>query len=72
MTLDVLGVACGAIEPAMKRTLRTLDSGQVLEVRADDPAARLGLPAWIRLTGHTLLATIEDDDTRTRFFVRKR
>jgi TusA-related sulfurtransferase len=56
----------------MKRTLRTLDSGQVLEVRADDPAARLGLPAWIRLTGHTLLATIEDDDSRTRFFVRKR
>jgi SAM-dependent methyltransferase/TusA-related sulfurtransferase len=71
-TLDVLGVACGAIEPAMKRVLRTLAGGQVLEVRADDPAARLGLPAWIRLTGHTLLATIEDDETRTRFFVRKR
>jgi TusA-related sulfurtransferase len=52
--------------------MRALESGQVLEVRADDPAAGLGVPAWSRLAGHALLATIEDDGRRTRFFLRKR
>jgi arsenite methyltransferase len=70
--LDVSGQTCGTIEPTMKRQMRALESGQVLEVRADEPAARLGVPAWSRLTGHTLLATIEDDESRTRFFLRKR
>ena len=56
----------------MKAGMRALASGQVLEVRADDPVARLGVPAWSRLAGHTLLKTIEEDSRRTRFFLRKR
>ena len=71
-TLDGYGDTCGMLEPKMKRCLHALESGQVLEVRVDDPAARLGVPAWSRLTGHTILSTVEDDDRRTRFFVRRR
>jgi TusA-related sulfurtransferase len=52
--------------------MRSLESGRILEVRADDPTARLGVPAWSRLTGHTLVAAIEEDTERTRFFLRKR
>ena len=70
--LDGDGHACGTLEPAMKAALRGLASGQVLEVRADDPAARLGVPAWCRLSGHVLITTVEADDRRTRFFLRKR
>jgi SAM-dependent methyltransferase/TusA-related sulfurtransferase len=70
--LDGYGQVCGTLEPTMRAEMRALESGQVLEVRADDPAARLGVPAWSRLTGHALLATIEEDDRRTRFFLRKR
>jgi SAM-dependent methyltransferase/TusA-related sulfurtransferase len=70
--LDAFGQLCGTIEPAMKLAMRALASGQVLEVRADDHAARLGVPAWSRLAGHELLATIAQDDRRTRFFLRKR
>jgi RNA polymerase sigma-70 factor (ECF subfamily) len=70
--LDGYGQLCGPLEPAMRAAMRALASGRVLEVRADDPAARLGVPAWSRLAGHTLLATIEEDDRRTRFFLRKR
>jgi TusA-related sulfurtransferase len=70
--LEGYGQACGSLEPALKSRMRTLESGQVLEVRADDPAARLGVPAWSRLTGHPLVATIHEDDRRTRFFLRKR
>jgi arsenite methyltransferase len=70
--LDGHGQACGTLEPLMKARMRTIESGQVLEVRVDDPAARLGVPAWSRLAGHTIVATVEDDDRRTRFFLRKR
>ena len=70
--LDGCGQGCGTLEPAMKLRMRTLESGQILEVRADDPTARLGVPAWSRLTGHALVATIEEHGDRTRFFLRKR
>lgn len=70
-TLDGCGQLCGTLEPEMKKRMRTLESGQILEVRVDDPSARLGVPAWSRLTGHTLVAAIEDAH-RTRFFLRKR
>jgi len=70
--VDGYGQSCGTLEPVMKAGMRALASGQVLEVRADDPVARLGVPAWSRLAGHTLLTTIEEDGRRTRFFLRKR
>jgi arsenite methyltransferase len=70
--LDGYGQSCGTLEPQMKLRMRALETGQILEVRADDPTARLGVPAWSRLTGHTLIATIEEDTHRTRFFLRKR
>lgn len=71
-TLDGYGQPCGTLEPQMKLHMRALESGQILEVRVDDPTTRLGVPAWSRLTGHTLVAAIEDDTDRTRFFLRKR
>lgn len=70
--LDACGQLCGTLEPSLKAQMRALESGQVLEVRADDPAARLGVPAWTRTAGHALLCEIDDDDRRTRFFLRKR
>jgi SAM-dependent methyltransferase/TusA-related sulfurtransferase len=70
--VDGYGTPCGKLEPMIKGGMRPLESGQVLEVRADDPLARTGVPAWCRLAGHTLLATVEEDGRRTRFLVRKR
>jgi len=72
VVLDGYGQLCGTLEPAMKAKMRALASGQVLEVRADDPMSRLGVPAWSRLSGHALLMTIEEDARRTRFFLRRR
>jgi TusA-related sulfurtransferase len=70
--LDGYGHLCGALEPVIRAEMRALASGQALEIRADDPVARLGVPAWSRLAGHTLLITTEEDNRRTRFFLRKR
>lgn len=67
-----LPLTCANLTPMIKDRIRELDSGQVLEVLADDPAAREGVPAWSRLTGHALLAMVELDANRTRFLVRKK
>ena len=66
------GFMCAALTPLIKSRLREMEPGQVLEVRVDDPAARLDVPAWSRLSGNTLLATVEEDAERTRFYLRKK
>jgi tRNA 2-thiouridine synthesizing protein A len=70
--LEVYGLSCGRIEPAIKARIKELESGQVLEVIADEPAAREGIPAWSRLTGNELLAAVEEDAQRTRFYLRRK
>ena len=70
--LDAPGSSCASLTPLIKARIRELASGQVLEVRSDDPAAREGVPAWSRLTGNPLEAVVEDGAERTRFYVRKK
>lgn len=77
-TLDVPGMACVDLTPTIAAALRGLQPGEVLEVHADDPAARVGVPAWCRLTGHRLLHTTElgthrdPADPRTTFHIAKK
>jgi TusA-related sulfurtransferase len=68
--LEAYGQTCVNLEPLIKRRMRTMQSGEVLEVRADDPTARLGIPSWCRLSGNVLLATVIDGPGRLRFFLR--
>ncbi|GEM_PF-976898 len=70
--LEGWGDACATLTPRIATSLKSLRSGQVLEVRTDDPAAREGVAAWCRLTGHTLLLSHEEDEQRTRFWLRRR
>ena len=70
--LDAPGSSCADLTPLIRARIRELATGQVLEVRSDDPAAREGVPAWSRLTGNPLEAVVEDDAERTRFYLRKK
>jgi TusA-related sulfurtransferase len=70
--LDAPGANCANLTPLIRSRIRELTSGQVLEVRSDDPAAREGIPAWSRLTGNPLEAVVADDAERTRFYLRKK
>jgi tRNA 2-thiouridine synthesizing protein A len=69
--LDAVGEACGTVTPVIKRSLSTLQPGQVLEVLTHDPATRAGVPAWCRLTGHVLVEARVEEERRTRFWIRK-
>jgi len=70
--LEVPGQSCAIVTPMIRERIRGLDSGDVLEVRTDDPAAREGVPAWSRLTGNELIQTVEEDAERTRFLIKKK
>ena len=48
-------------------TLRKMDSGQTLEVRATDPSVAVDLPAWCRMVGHTLVEQQDD-----RYVIRRK
>ena len=70
--LDAPGTGCAYLTPLIKEHIVPLRSGEVLEVRSDDPAARHGVAAWCRMTGNALIRFVQDDDRRSRFFLRKR
>ncbi len=60
----------GGLLILMLQAMKRLQSGDVLEVRSTDPGVREDLPAWCRMTGNTLLAEQEGEQSN-RYFVRK-
>ena len=66
------GAACALLTPAIKARLREMTSGQVLEVRVNDPTARLDIEAWCQLSGNPLLTITEEAPDVLRFFVSKK
>ncbi len=66
------GSTCALLTPAIKSKLREMQTGQVLEVRVDDPTARGDIEAWSRLSGNALLKVIDGEGQILRFFVQKK
>jgi len=66
------GGTCALLTPAIKSKLREMQTGQVLEVRVDDPTAREDIEAWSRLSGNRLLKMVDDGKRELRFFVEKK
>lgn len=53
---DFSGKQCGDLVIALMKKIRTLEGGQVLEVRTLDAGAVNDIPAWCRMTKNELLA----------------
>ena len=70
--LKATGLACINLTPEIKKAMAGMQSQQVLEVFSNDPASREGIPAWCRLTGHTLLEMKEITPEETVFYIRKK
>jgi len=68
---DMGELSCGDLVMAMLKALRPLQPGDVMEVRALDPAAPIDIPAWCRLTGHTLVAGPCGPD-KAHYFIEKK
>lgn len=53
---DAGDMGCGDLVLELRIRLQAMSSGQILKVVARDPGAPEDMPAWCRLTGHTLLS----------------
>ncbi|HEY8780635.1 MAG TPA: sulfurtransferase TusA family protein [Mucilaginibacter sp.] len=70
--LKAAGLACINLTPNIKQAISAMKPDEVLKVYSDDQASRLGVPAWCRLTGHTLLEMEELDATQILFYIKKK
>jgi TusA-related sulfurtransferase len=66
------GLACTNLTPDIKKAISSMQGNEILKVFNDDPASRLGVPAWCRLTGHTLLDAQEVNEKETVFYIQKK
>jgi tRNA 2-thiouridine synthesizing protein A len=49
-------LGCGQLVFELRRQLEDVDPGDTLEVITHEPGAPVDLPAWCRMTGHTLVS----------------
>ena len=73
--LDAPGLACIDLTPLIASTMREMKPDDILEVRTDDPAARVGVPAWCRLTRNPLVCSdelVSPSNNHTAFFIAKK
>ena len=70
-TLDCIGLYCPMpiIETATR--IADLESGQVLEILADDRGIATDMPAWCESTGHEYIG-LEREGDEYRVYVRKK
>lgn len=60
--LDVTGLLCPLPVLKARKSLSTMQGGEVLQVNATDPAAVIDIPHFCQETGHTLAAQDQQGD----------
>lgn len=70
--LDCRGLPCPLPVVELARRLPGLAVGEVVTVVADDPAARVDIPAWCRMRDQEFLGEDLTDDGLVRYWVRRR
>lgn len=68
--LDAVGLLCPLPVLKARKRLKTLAAGDVLRVRADDPAAVVDVPHFCTEAGHDLLGA-ETIGAVSHYFIRK-
>lgn len=73
-SLDAGEGGCADLLLLIVKAMRDLQAGQVLHVVAYDPGAVEDIPAWCRMTAHTLLKHIpaQGASQAAHFYIQKR
>ena len=69
-TLDTLGLRCPEPVMMLRKTVRKMQEGELLEVIADDPATTRDIPSFCVFMEHTLIKS-EVAELPYRYIVRK-
>ena len=72
IVLDCRGKRCPLPVIELARRIGDVAPGGVIAVAADDPAARLDVPAWCRMRGHDYLGESAAADGVPVYSVRRR
>ena len=69
--LDARGLLCPLPVLKARKRIKSLETGDILNLTADDPAAVIDVPHFCNEAGHTLVETrsSDDDDTNSNVFV---
>lgn len=68
-TLDARGLMCPMPIVKLAKKIKEMQSGQVLELLADDVGSKDDVPAWCRRTGNELLG-MEEDGASFKFYIK--
>lgn len=70
-TLDATGLLCPLPVLKLRKRLKSLEIGDAILLRADDPAAVIDVPHFCAESGHELISVAEMDGVQT-YLIRKR
>lgn len=69
--LDAIGLLCPLPVLKARKRLAALNSGQVLRLRADDPAAVIDVPHYCTESGHRLVKSDNSSAVQIYFIQKK-
>jgi tRNA 2-thiouridine synthesizing protein A len=69
--VDAIGMNCPLPILRTKKALATMQSGEVLKIKATDAGAAHDFPAFAKQTGNELIATANEGDILV-FFLKRR
>jgi tRNA 2-thiouridine synthesizing protein A len=69
--VDCLGLACPIPVVRLARAIGDAEVGQVIEVLADDPGAKVDIPVWCRLKDQELVGRDDRSGGGWSFRVRR-
>lgn len=69
-TLEAEGLRCPEPVMMVRKTIRTMQDGEVLLVKADDPSTTRDIPSFCRFMDHQLLAA-QTDQLPYQYLIKK-
>lgn len=69
-SIDARGSFCPGPLLELIRGVKSVDTGQVLEVLSSDPGSNKDIPAWVAKAKHEMVGVVAEDGY-SRFVIRK-
>lgn len=70
LTLEAQGLRCPEPVMMVRKTMRTMQDGDVLLIKADDPSTTRDIPSFCRFMDHQLLAA-QTEELPYQFLIKK-
>lgn len=69
--LDAIGLLCPLPVLKIRKRMKSMETGAVIEVQTDDPAAVIDIPHFCAEQGHEIIETREEEFPRHIWRIRK-